>query len=1173
MKQLYSAPLKFFGLTILLTAGLLAAPPGTVQAAPGTLAQTPLYVGPAVEPNIVFLADDSGSMEWTLMTPESNGIVSLNGYAYFYSMPAPGNNYFWVVASEEYAINNWGEPWPALGVWRSRNFQYNKIYYNPNFTYTPWKGVNNAGVPYGNAIPAAALVDPYNPGAGSVNLTKAMSYGTDFPGHSFSTINNYYPARYYIWTDSNGDGVVDPGDAHQLVEITNAPTNMTPTPPLNYPGGTNRTDCANPLQCSYAEEIQNFANWFTYYRSRALATKNAIANASADLTGVRIGYGTINNNNNVKIKVASMNQDPSTGSKKAFFDKVFQTRPSGGTPLRERLRQVGLYFECQNGNLFGASGSSCPILPAAKAGMCQKNVTILMTDGFYNGWSPSISPSNTDGDNNTAFDGPPYGDGHSRTLADVAMHFYERDLNNSLPNEVPFSPTDRDQASHQHMVTYTVAFGVTGTLDPDDTKTPGDPSDTDPTNSAFSWPDPASGDPQKIDDLWHAAYNGRGEFFSAQDTTGLINGLQSAFASAARGLSSASAVAFNTTTLDTGSLVFQAKFNPSDNWKGELIATNLAMDGTLTTTAWNSADALDSQLPSSRTIITYNDNTGNGVPFDTLANLSTRQKDDLNTGSSGSADGKGQARIDYLRGDRSNEGAGLNFRIRSSALGDIVHSNPVYVGDAQSGYQDDPSIGDGLYSNFKNSMGSRPGVTYVGANDGMLHGFRVTDGSEILAYIPNMLFSNQSGKGLHYLTDQAYSSAHRYYADLSPTVADVYLGGAWKTLLIGGYRAGGRGLFALDITDPTTFSEANASSIVQWEFSSNDDSDLGHTFSKPTIALMENGKWAAIFGNGYNDLGSGEAKLFIYYLDGSGYRKITTGAGTAGNRNGLSTPAVVDIDGNGKADRVYAGDLMGNLWAFDLSNTSDSQWDVAYKNGPNKKALFAASIGGINQPITDKPVIARHPHETTTVANEPNLLIFFGTGQFLVNGDKGNSDIQSFYGVWDDGPAPGPLPYTRSNLIAQTLDPSSTVNLRVPTNNIVDYNSQSGWYFDLPTGGERVVVNPKIRGKYVFFNTLIPDPSSCNSQGYGWLMALQLVDGSRPVTPVFDVNNDGQVDSGDATSGNSPGGVRLDGIPAGSNFLSKKMYTPDDKGNVDVRTIDAGTTTPPGRLSWREVTP
>ncbi|MGE0372410.1 MAG: pilus assembly protein [Gammaproteobacteria bacterium] len=1156
--------------------------PGVQQAmaAPGTISQVPLYVGPSVEPNVVFVADDSGSMDWGLMTPEGDGIMYLGGNDYYYSQPEAGPStldWYWVTPSEEYMINVKGVAAPAQGVWRAWSHHYNTLYYNPSVTYSPWAGLNSSGNPYGNASPTAARVNPYSSSSSTVDLTKKnTSYASDYPGFTSFTVTNFYPARYYTWTDSDSDGVVDPEDAHTLVEITNVTTNMTASPPSSYTGSANRTDCAAAPVCTYAEEIQNFANWFSYYRKRELTTKAAISLSAAGITGVRMGYATINNNNSVKIKVASMNLDPTTGNKKKLYEKLFKSDSSGGTPLQTELRDTGKYFECKSGNIMGVSGSSCPILPSSQGGQCQKNFAILMTDGFYNGSSPSLSPSNSDGDDNTDFDGDSYGDSESNTLADVAMHYYERDLSTSLANDVPVWEDSVDQARHQHMNTFTVAFGVNGTLDPFDTKTPGDATDTDPTAAGFEWPDPDNGDAEKIDDLWHTAYNGRGQFYSAQDATTLASGLADAFASVTRGTSSSSAVAFNTTTLDTGSRVYQATFNPSDNWHGDLLAFELSMDGSISETpAWHASDVLDAMVPAERKIFTYNETTKQGIAFKTLSDLSTKQQNDLNTSPAGTADGLGQARLDYLRGVRTDEDAGNFFRERTNVLGDIVYSNPVYVGPPQSGYSDDPAFGGGTYAGFNPS---RAPVIYVGSNDGMLHGFRESDGQEVFAYVPNMLFSNAAGEGLHYLTDPAYG--HRYYVDLSPTVADVYLNSSWKTVLIGGYRAGARGLFALDVTDPDGIVDADANSSVLWEFTSNDDNSLGHSFSKPTMALMENDKWAAVFGNGYNDQGDGQAKLFILYMDegmdrtwGSGdYKVITTGVGSAGDRNGLSTPALVDTDGNGKADRVYAGDLKGNLWAFDLSDPdNDATWGVAYG-----KALFNASEpAGTPQPITAKPVVARNPATSLTIDNTPNILVFFGTGQYMVNGDKTDTSTQTFYGVWDNNDVGSGSTLTRTNLVEQELDGSSTADIRVVTDNDVSYSSKYGWYFDLPTSGERVVVDPKIRGEYVFFNTLIPDPNTCNTQGYGWLMALRMVNGGEPNSPVFDINNDGHVDENDQVGEDdnlkNPSGVRLDGIPAGSNFLEDYMYTPDDDGDIDVRKIDAGDEGTRGRLSWREV--
>jgi len=1147
MKLTYNKIIRYIVTGLLIMPLVLASL--SAQARPGTLSNIPLFLSTGVDPNIVFLTDDSGSMDWTLMTDESDGIMYLY-YAYYYTHPAPDNDYFWIVATEESLLSK-GEAAPAGGVWRAWNSSYNRLYYDPTITYEPWKGVDNSGATYANSSPTAARYNPYSAAAGTTDLTAVTSYNTDYglnPGLGYFTVTNFYPARYYTWTDSDGDGAVDADDAHTLVEIRST----TPT----YTGGANREDCAAAPVCTYAEEIQNFANWYTYYRKREYVAKNAVTSVVTPMVGTRVGYGTINNINNVKIKVAAMNSDVASGNKKTLFDKVYNSNSVGGTPLRENLRNVGRYYECASNNFFGVSGSDCPIISAADGGMCQQNFTILMTDGYYNGSSPSLSPSNTDYDNNTDFDGGSYADPYSNTLADVTMHYYERDLNTSLSDLVPVVP-GVDEADHQHMVTYTVAFGVSGTLDPFDTKTPGVASDTDPTDGAFDWPNPSSGNAQKIDDLWHAAYNGRGQFLSAQNPTELNESLGDAISSIADRTSSAAAVAFNSTSLGTDSVVYFARFL-SSTWSGELFAHTLnPFTGAIASSpSWNAATALDAQSPASRQIITYNDDTGAGVTFKTLGGLSTKQQNDLNMGPSG-ADGLGQDRIDYLRGDRSNEGTGNNFRVRSSVLGDIIHSNPVYVGKPQMNYP--ANFPDAGYDSFKSTNAGRHGIIYVGANDGMLHGFDEDTGAEVFAYVPNVLFSNSAGLGLHYLTDPGYS--HRYYVDQSPVVADVYLGGAWKTILVGGLRGGGQGLFALDVTDPSTLNEGNAATIVLGEFTTatTNLANLGYTYSKPTIARLNNGKWAAIVGNGYNNSGDGKAYLFVIYLDGTAPVKIAAGSsGSLADPNGLSAPGVVDNDGDGVADFAYAGDLYGSLYKFDLS-------------GFTATTLFTGT-----KPITSKPVATRHPTESGNNTS-PNILVFFGTGQYLVEADKTNTTTQTFYGLWDGGSNSAISESDANAWLEQTYTTSG--DYRIVTDLDITYGTQSskhkGWKINF-TGGERIVADPLVRGDFVIFTTMIPDTTVCSYGGSGWIMGVKLINGGMPEDPLWDINNDGVFDDDDLVGAddNPPSGVKVEkGMPNQAKVLSNLVYVTDTSGDTPDDPLEGDFYDGPGegRLSWREI--
>ncbi len=1175
-------------LTSLLTCALLG--PMVALSAPGTLADSPLFLSNAVEPNILFMLDDSGSMDWGLMTTENSGIMVV-GCRYFYAQPAPDNDYFWVLATEE-ELKSRGVAAPYGGVWRAWNKDYNRLYYDPNVTYTPWPGENNKNNLFANANPAAAPYNPYTPSTGSRNLTVSTSYTTDFCAGLSGTfkVKNFYPARYYTWTDSDADGVVDATDAHALIEVRPGPT--------VYAGSANRTDCAAAPACTYGEEIQNFANWFSYYRKREFVAKAAYGQAMASASNSRMGMVTLHNNGSVNTAISPMNEDPRSGAKGKLLDSLYSFRSSGGTPLRRTLDNGGKYLGCNSNSFFG----SCPALPASSGGECQQNFTVLMTDGFYNGSFSGVG--NADGDNNTNWDSDssgPYGDSAKNTLADIAMEYYENDLRPGVANKLSPPPGGVDDNKAQHMVTYSVAFGVDGTIG----NMPAS------TTSPFAWPTPNT-DPARIDDLRHAAWNGRGNFLSAQNPGQLIAGLRGALRSIQGRVGSASSVAFNTGSLSTNSEVYLALFN-SERWSGDLLAFDLDPNsGAISALrSWSAASALNGRDLSTnpRTLLSYDGS--DGIAFQ-WAKLTAAQKNDLRTNASGVLDNEatGMARHGYIRGSRDCEissatscfySSGANtfsnkeFRERNGRLGDIVHSGPVFAGAPESNWPDVAPFPNGAgssYTEYRTANASRPGVIYVGGNDAILHAFSQADGQEIMGYIPNSLFSGNAADGLHVLSDPAYT--HRYYADATVAIADAYVKTTtagptgWKTVLVGGLQGGGKGLFALDVTDPSIYSETGTgpADIVMWEFSNTDDIDLGDTFGRPSIVPLEGPgntiRWAAVVGNGYNDSGSGEAKLFILFLEGgldgtwtsgSDYIEITTKAGSTTLRNGLATPAVIDSNGDGFADRVYAGDLQGNLWAFDLSGFDSGKWDVDYKQGQTPKPLFTTPA---NQQVTTTPVIVRNKAVVTSPSNAPNTMVFFGTGQYLTTADITTVDTQSMYGVWDSGTDQ----LNQTDLIRQDIGLGATTEFvigRTLTDNTVNFSASFGWYMNLPDSGERLITDPVIRGDLVFFNTMIPDASPCNFGGSGWQMVAKWINGGNPDAVAFDLNNDGILNVLDEILGEPAVGVEVVGIPTAPTNLGIKRYTSTTEttgGNtIEVTDIEDIGGLRTGRLSWEELTP
>lgn len=1094
------------------------------------IAQEPLFLGSAVKPNIFFLVDDSGSMDWEVL--RSDGALNVPSYSEFRNS---GNLDITPTPTDQDEVLE-----SCAG--------YNVLYFDPSKTYEPWAGVDKNGQPYANQVITGARKNPYDPDEGTVDLTRSDG-GQGVPG-------------YFTWQD-DGDGIFEKGECPD-------PTAAGYNHQQDFVTTTSINGSSNIMG---ALEMQNFANWYTFYRKREYVAKAALLSIIAE-SQARLGLATLHKNSSVGYPVADMTVD---SNRLTLMQQVAKISSSGGTPLRTRLAWTGQYFEGkQPSSLFKSTSSpNSPILSADMGGTCQQNFSVVMSDGYWNGSNPNVgnADSGSSGDkNNTQFDGGSYADLHSNTLADVAMYFYERDLAPNLDDNVPTNAADNNNA--QHLVTYTVAFGVNGTLD----ISPSDP------NAAFTWPKPLSNGQTTIDDLRHAAWNGRGEFLNASDPSALSDAFAQTIASIEGRVSSSASVAANTTQLSTNSRLFQARFD-SSNWSGQLLAYPVNQyTGQPEDAIWDAAERMPQW--SQRTVITSQNN--NGVSFN-WSQLNSDQKLSLNTNPiNGTNDGLGERRLSYLLGNDAFEGSLFPTRKPNGAqgnLGDIVHSNPFYISpNTHFGYQKLAGVG-ASYNTYvaTKRTGNEPAMLYVGANDGMLHAFNASGteagctlgtgscaGEEQFAFIPKAVFGE-----LNHLTQ--INAKHRYFVDGSPVVSDAYVSGSWKTVLAGTLGAGGKGLFALNVSQPSQFS----SNDVIWDLAASDftsdnggRTDLGYILGEPAIVRLANGKFAAVTGNGF-DSQSGRALLYLVPLDNpNSIITIDTGVGSTSSPNGLATPLVIDTDGDMIADTVYAGDLQGNLWKFDISSANTNEWQVA-NNTPLFTACRDASCTS-TQPITAKPQAVRI---------EAGIMVVFGTGKYYESNDSqaNASQFHSFYAIYDDGDAVS----GRASLLEQTIIAERSKSLgrdaRITSNSSIDLALKDGWYLDFKQAsspGERVIVEPVVRFNRVIFPTLVPNNNPCAFGGSSWLMELDIRTGSRLDKSVLDTNQDGLVNDDDRILINEGGDDEENAVASGvksqNNIIGRPAIIADDEqeykqfsgstGNIE--TIAEDTEAQFGRQSW-----
>ncbi len=517
-------------------------------------------------------------------------------------------------------------------------------------------------------------------------------------------------------------------------------------------------------------------------------------------------------------------------------------------------------------------------------------------------------------------------------------------------------------------------------------------------------------------------------YFLVTNALTLKSQLSKAFSDIIERSGSISAAAVNASVIREDTKVFNAEFT-SSLWSGNLKAWSINLDGSIGAFVWSAAAALPAW--DDRRIATQNTD-GSAVSF-RWASLDTNRRAQIEPEAD---DLTGVRRIQYLRGDRDLEiRMGGPFRNRDplSSLGDFVFSAPLFVGSSTARYPD--TIESSSFNAFRSTTASRTGMVYIGGNDGMLHAFNATDGKELWAFIPRQAF-----QALKPLTDVAYQ--HRFSVDGSPAVGDVFWSGSWKTVLVTGLGQGGQGLFAMDVTNPLATSDSDVASKYLWEFTDQEDIDLGFTMSKPVITKLANGKWVAIFGNGYNNTvvdgrtsTTGNAVLYIVDMrNGNLLRKINTGKGMSadplgtGRPNGLASPAVVDTDRDSVADFAYAGDLFGNMWKFDLRDNNPTNWKVAYEDISANPLPFyiARDASNVRQPITSRPQVGRGAYGS-------GLMVYFGTGKFMELTDRVVATLtpQSFYALQDQNSLAAATDVISSRLLLtqQTIDVETTVTV------------------------------------------------------------------------------------------------------------------------------------------------
>ena len=1196
-----------------------------------TPAQIPLYVGiSAAKPNIMLMIDSSGSMSTDVTTTTSTTSPSQAPSDYSYNCSSSSQisggvtsgspsvtalNMKVSSSAPKFCTNSTCSSTSSFGNSKSSKKCFNST---KSYNVSYYNGSALAGGPYtGLQLNWYFKTGSFTSGSLVSSVTSTRTRNDIATQAATDLVNSLTPSSGATvrmgLTRYNSSSSVEGGML--LSEIKDLDSAQAAT--LNTEISQIPTNGNTPL----ATTLSDIGKYFASGETGSLKLHPATTNVSETVASIFSKANGTTSHSITNSTGTTTLANPILGyCQKSFVILISDGLPNGDREISPSLRDYT--GDCATKNLCVSTSDTSISLPGA-GGVPLTSTGTLCNSGSPKQWYNKACKNGTKAGRIYETDGSDY-------LDDVAQALYEMDLRPSLDTTLKANTHTKN-----NIVTYAIGLA-------------------DPSLQAQSV-------------LSDAATVGGGKFFYAADAKTLAAALDDTISDISSQVGSSSSVAANSSKLENGSVIYQAKFD-SSNWTGTFSAFPLGVSedtngngvldlgedtnsngkldaGSIGAKIWNSAELIPAY--GSRNIYTYNTTASvHGVAF-ICDNLSSAQKSTLGITNCSSSTDQGVWRLNYLRGDWSHEeknpdrkdtdtirtGTNLIFRNRTYldkltgttnspdpwVLGDIVNSDPVFVSAEDFGYDKLPGSEGSSYKTFVISNKERRKMVYVGANDGMFHGFDAsatgTDaGKEILAYVPNAVYDQ-----LFRLSAPAYN--HEYSVDGSPRAGDAYFVGAWHTVLLGSTGAGGKAVFALDVTNPSTFGSSN----VLWEISDTNSptatdqstdtittrgfgNNMGFTIPQPSIARLQDGSWAAIVANGYGSVNNLAVLYIIDIQTGHLIKAIDTGAGNSTTPNGLSTPIAVDTNNDKMVDTIYAGDLLGNMWKFDVNSSNTANWKVAYGTSTTPAPLFVACTDSSNcnttrQPITGKPQVGNVNTSQTTNGSPSGFMVYFGSGKYFEDIDNNvtNAQTQAFYGIWDNNAAVNKSSLQSQSIIAEVT--TGGFNLRATTDTSVNYSTQKGWYMNLlqPSAttsiGERVVSAPLLRNGRIIFETLIPIPPAgtevCGvaASGTSWLMELDATTGQRlPATgsgAPWDITGDGVINTSDlitvtingqsvaiAPSGkkSTVGGVDTPGIVSNGN-LEYKYTSGSTEGSLEMTTEQgsASSTSTGGRQSWRQL--